>query len=138
MKNCAKIMCLVPYQSERRLKRYLLLFLLFLSAFNINSQENNFQKVEAFKRFENFTINEITQDRFNKIWLDTSKGLLKFDGVSITNFKIGESSQKVITIFSKNDSIFIGKDKSLQLKTQHQLLTFEAKSINKFIKHANK
>jgi two-component system sensor histidine kinase LytS len=140
MKNCVKELFLIPYQSERRLKRYLLLFLLFLSAFHISSQENSFQKVEAFRGFENFTVNEITQDSFNQIWLATSKGLLKFDGVSITtcDFKDHESSQKVTTIFSKSDSLFIGKDKSLQLKTPGQLLTFKAKSVRKVFVHNNK
>ena len=131
-------MYLVPYQSERKIKRCLLVLLLFFSTFNINSQENNYQKVEAFEGYENFTVNQITQDRFNKIWLSTSKGLLKFDGVSITRFKTVETPQKVSTVFSKNDSLFIGKDKSLQLKTKHHLLTFEAKSVNKIFEYYNK
>ncbi|WP_299667589.1 histidine kinase [uncultured Polaribacter sp.] len=107
--------------------------------FKTNAQENSFQKVEAFKEFRNYKINEITQDKFYNIWLATSKGVLKFDGVSITNFdfKIEASSQNIQTIFSKNDTLFIGKNKSLHLKTRNKLLTFDAKNVHKIFEYQN-
>ena len=127
-------------QFEQGTKRNILFLIVLHFFFLINvlqSQENNFQKVEAFKEFRNYQIEEITQDKFNNIWLATNKGLLKFDGISIKSydFNIGDSSRNVNTILSKNDSLFIGKNKSLHLKIHNQLLTFDAKGVLKIFKH---
>jgi two-component system sensor histidine kinase LytS len=140
MNNCIEKFCFVARLSDWIQKWNVFLLLFILNFFVTNSQENNFQKVEAFKKFENFNVQEITQDKFNNIWLSTNKGLLKFDGISITNFdfKIDESSQNVNTFLSENDSLFIGKNKNLYLKTHQQLLSFEAQSVNKIFKHNNK
>jgi two-component system sensor histidine kinase LytS len=140
MNNCIEKFCFVTCLSDRIRKWNIFLLLFILSFFVTNSQENSFQKVHAFKEFENFKVQEITQDKFNNIWLSTNKGLLKFDGISITNFdfEIDASSQNVNTFLSENDSLFIGKNKNLYLKTHQQLLSFEAQSVNKIFKHNNK
>ena len=118
---------------------FIIFTLLFFSSFYANSQENNFKEITAFNEFKDCTIKEITQDKYNNIWLATNKGLLKFNGVSIKSydFNIGNSSRLVNSLLTKNDSIFIGKDKSLHLKTHNQLLTFEAKGVNKIFNHNN-
>jgi two-component system sensor histidine kinase LytS len=140
MNNCIEKFCFVACLSDWIQKWNIFLLLFILSFFVTNSQENSYQKVQVFKEFENFTVQEITQDKFNNIWLSTNKGLLKFDGISFTNFdfEIDESSQNVNTIFAKNDSLFIGKNKSLYLKIHQQLLSFEAGSVNKIFEHNNK
>jgi sensor histidine kinase YesM len=127
--------------SDRRMRENLLFIILFfLLILTTHSQENSFQQVEAFTAYKNYKIEEITQDKFNNIWFATNKGLLKFDGVSITNsdFKIGESLQKITTIYATNDSLFIGKNKNLYLKTHNRLLTFNAKNVNKIVKYKSK
>ena len=124
------------YHSLFRVKKNLILFFSFFLINTIFSQESIFQEVEAYKEFKNYKIKEITQDEFNNIWLITSRGLLKFDGVSIEprQFKGSEQSQKVNTVFSINDSLFIGKNKNLQLRTHNKVLNFDTKNINKIYK----
>lgn len=104
-----------------------------------NAQENSYKEVPSFKEFKNTTIYQITQDTFNNIWLATNKGLLRFNGEEIKSFdfNIGESAGDIKTIFCKNDSIFIGKNNSLHLKTQNELFTFDAKSVNKIYNFKN-
>ena len=140
MNTCIEKFCFVGRLSDRIQKWNAFLLLFILSFFVTNSQENSFQKVEAFKAFENFKVQEITQDETNNIWLSTNKGLLKFNGISITNFnfEMDASSQNINTFLSENDSLFIGKNNNLYLKTQQQLLAFKAKSVNKILKHNNK
>ncbi|AUC84461.1 hypothetical protein CW731_03720 [Polaribacter sp. ALD11] len=139
MKIFLKNLSSISHSEGRVTKNLILIFSFFLINI-LHAQESSFEEVAAFKEFKNHTIKEITQDTFNNIWLATNKGLLKFDGVSIKeyDFKIGESSQKINTIFSKNDSLFIGKNKKLHLKTRKQLLTFEAKGVHKIFNHNNK
>ena len=124
------------YHSLFRVKKNLILFFSFFLINTIFSQESIFQEVEAYKEFKNYKIKEITQDEFNNIWLITSRGLLKFDGVSIElrQFKGSEQSQKVNTVFSINDSLFIGKNKNLQIRTHNKVLNFDTKNINKIYK----
>ena len=112
-------------------------FLFFLLILATNAQENSFKEITTFKEFKSYKITAIAQDTFNNIWLATNKGLLKFNGISITNydFKIGESSQETTKIYAKNDTLFIGKNKNLYLKTPNKLISFNAKKITKFFKH---
>jgi two-component system sensor histidine kinase LytS len=136
--NIGKI-CSLTCHSNGNIKRKSFLFLMFSIAFSMHAQKNSFQKVGAFKEFKNHTIKAITQDKFNNIWFATNRGLLKFNGVLITpsKYNLGESSQNVNTIFVASDSLFIGKNKSLHIKTRQQLLTFGAKRINKILKHGS-
>ncbi|WP_299017244.1 histidine kinase [uncultured Polaribacter sp.] len=110
--------------------------ILMLHCLHSAAQENTFKKITGSK---NFKIHTITQDDYNNIWLATNKGLVKYDGIALKNydFKIGNSSQEVQTLFSKNDSLFIGKNKSINLKTKDTLLTFESKSVQKIVEHNN-
>ncbi|WP_189663016.1 histidine kinase [Polaribacter sp. IC073] len=119
------------------------MLLLFFSFFLINAlhaQENSFEEIAVFNEFKNYKIKEISQDASNNIWLATNKGVLKFDGLSIKQYdiQIGKSSEKVNTILVKNDSLFIGKNNSLHLKTRQQLLTFDTKAIHKIFSYNNK
>jgi two-component system sensor histidine kinase LytS len=116
-----------------RMKKNLILCFSFFLIHTTYSQEFNFQEVATYKEFSSFKIKEITQDKFNNIYFSTSKGLLKFDGISITlvNFNGNKQSQKVTTVLADNDSLFIGKNKSLQIQTHNKVFTFEANSINK-------
>ncbi|WP_405604519.1 histidine kinase [Polaribacter sp. Asnod1-A03] len=115
-------------------------FLLFLSIFSAHAQENNFEKIKAYNDFSNYQIKEITQDTFNNIWLATNKGLLKYNGKSIVDFSLNTDnfSSKINTLFCKGDSIFIGKNKSLFLKTANQLKSFDAKEVYTIYNHQNK
>jgi ligand-binding sensor domain-containing protein len=115
------------------MKKNLILCFSFFLIHTTYSQDFNFQEVATYKEFSSFKIKEITQDKFNNIYFSTSKGLLKFDGISITlvNFNGNKQSQKVTTVLADNDSLFIGKNKSLQIQTHNKVFTFEANSINK-------
>ncbi|WP_298764747.1 histidine kinase [uncultured Polaribacter sp.] len=114
---------------------FLLTILLFLSL-NSKAQENNFKKINDS---EKFVVHKIAQDSFNNIWLGTNNGFIKFDGVSLKSydFKIGNSSRAIQSLFSKNDSIFIGKNKNLYLKTKNNIFTFDAKSVNTICNRKN-
>lgn len=127
----------VKSSSFFKMKKSLILCFSFFLIQTIYSQESNFQEVAAYKEFSSYKIKEITQDQFNNIYVSTNKGLLKFDGISmaLVNFKGGKQSQKVTTVFSHNDSLFIGKNKSLQIQTHNKALTFEANSIHKIYHH---
>ncbi len=127
------IFFVVKSSSLFKIKKNLILCFSFFLIHTTYSQEFNFQEVATYKEFSTFKIKEITQDKFNNIYFSTSKGLLKFDGISITlvNFNGNKQSQKVTTVFSNNDSLFIGKNKSLQIQTHNKVFTFEANSINK-------
>ena len=116
-----------------KMKKNLILCFSFFLINTAYSQEFNFQEVATYKEFSSFKIKEITQDKFNNIYFSTSKGLLKFDGISITlvNFNGNKQSQKVTTVLADNDSLFIGKNKSLQIQTHNKVFSFEANSINK-------
>ncbi len=120
------------YYCTKVIKIFTLVFLLLLINFS-NAQENSFEKIAAFKNFKDHTITAIAQDTYHQIWFATNKTLLKFDGEELKkiDFEIGGSSENIQTIFIKDDSIFIGKNKNLHLKTHNQLLTFDAKSVNK-------
>tara|TARA_R110002049_G_scaffold25354_2_gene89153 strand:- start:6637 stop:8682 length:2046 start_codon:yes stop_codon:yes gene_type:complete len=123
--------------SYTRILKLLILFFSFFLVNSIYSQENNFKEIEAFKEFKNYTIEKIIQDNYNNIWLASNKGLLKFDGNSVKNydFKVGESSPKINTLLSINDSLFIGKNKSLYLKNRNSFFTINAKSVNKILQY---
>jgi hypothetical protein len=88
------IFFVVKSSSLFRMKKNLILCFSFFLIHTIYSQNFNFQEVAAYKEFSTFKIKEITQDKFNNIYLSTSKGLLKFDGISITsvNFKGNKQS----------------------------------------------
>lgn len=124
--------------AREKVKCFLFLCCLFLIQYT-QAQENNFKLLTAFKEFKDAKVTEITQDSSHNIWFTTNIGLLKFNGLSFKNynFKSGKSSSKINTILFKNDSLFIGKKNSLHLKTRDQLLTFDAKGINKIFNYKN-
>ncbi|QOD61555.1 histidine kinase [Polaribacter haliotis] len=112
-----------------------LLFLIF-SFFCLNagfSQENDFQKIEAFRDYKSYKISDIHQDNNIYIWFSSNKGILQFDGEKITKF----NSENSTTLLSKNDSLFIGTENGLTIKTKKGFSNFEGKEIHKIIEHNN-
>jgi hypothetical protein len=127
----------ITAHSLLRMKKNLILCFSFLLINTLYSQRNKFQEIKTNKESEHYKISEITQDKFNNIWLATNKGLLKFDGIKSTPFvfNVQKQSQKVNSIFKTNDSLFIGTSKSLKLKTHNNFFTFEANGVHKIYKH---
>ncbi len=125
------------YALKKQLKNTVGFFFTVVLLINAtHSQENNFNEIESFKEFKNLEVLTIAQDDYHNIWLGTNKGLLRFDGVSFKKQNL-KYSEKVNTILSKNDSLFIGKNKSLQLKTKNRLFTYDAKNVNTIFTHNN-
>ena len=128
------------YALKKQLKNTIgFFFMVFLLINATHSQENRFQEIKGFKEFKNLKVQTITQDKFNNIWLGTNQGLFNYNGIELKSydFKIGNSSKNISTIFCKNDTILIGKNKNLHVKTYNKLFTYDAKNVRKIFAHNN-
>ncbi|QTD38241.1 histidine kinase [Polaribacter batillariae] len=120
------------YVFQLRLKRILLFFVFLVLCINaVFSQENDFEKIEAFKDFESYKILDIYQDQNKYIWFSSDRGILQFDGIQFTKI----NTKKANALFSKNDTLFIGTDKGLAVKTKKGLFNFKGKEVRKIFYH---
>ncbi len=113
-------------------KLLLFFFLLIFEITPVISQNNPLQ---------NFTlidvpadeITGITQDNIGYLWLATkSNGIIQFDGNKFTNYTIynGLNTNKINTVFSKKDTLFIGTDKGLSIKYNHKITNLKCPKVN--------
>lgn len=102
----------------------LLLFFLTLQLVAQNQEPKNFTIADGFP---SNNITEITQNNIGEIWFISGDILTRFNGKEFN--KIGHKNELTNVLATKNDSILIGSETELVLKTGNNFKTFESKKI---------
>ena len=81
------------------------------------------------------TFTDIIQDEIGYLWLASTKGLVKYDGIKFTTYttKNGLISNNIISLYCNNKQLFIGTDKGLSIKTGNTFKNFECKPIHSIL-----
>ena len=119
------------------LKTLVLIIVVTTSVFKTEAQETSFKEVLVYNEYQKNSIKEIFQDEFNMLWFATNQGVLKFDGTTFEELQNKENLQRIKTIVTANDSLFIGTENALYLKTAATFKSFKSKEINKIYAHKN-
>jgi ligand-binding sensor domain-containing protein/serine phosphatase RsbU (regulator of sigma subunit) len=104
-----------------------LIFILFFIGFSFESRAQfpMFKTIKAIKGKNNYTVKAITQDKAGFIWLGTNEGLVRFDGINTTLYKIKDSlADNCITAFTNDTSnqLWIGhKNGKITIKQNNEL-----------------
>ncbi|TDQ29935.1 sensor histidine kinase [Tenacibaculum caenipelagi] len=77
-------------------------------------------------------IQNCTQDNTGYLWIATNKGLVQYDGSDFTIYttKNGLISNNVNVISTKNNTVFIGTNKGLSIKSYTGFKNFESSNVN--------
>lgn len=115
-----------------------LFILFFVLATNVVAQLNPPKNYTLNDGLPSLKITDITQDNIGYLWFATHKGLMRFDGTDFTNFTIKNNliSNKTRVLLKKDNTLLIGTDKGLSIKTNNQFINFEEKKINCILRTA--
>lgn len=107
------------HQSKRKLLLFLLCSLLILRGF-AQAPSFNFRHLTTSNGLSDGTVHAITQDKYGFIWIATSYGLNRFDGIAVKSFFSNKkdsnslNSNYILSVFSdKNGNLWIGTDNYL-------------------------
>jgi sensor histidine kinase YesM len=111
-------------------QKYILFFMLILSAFT-NYAQQNIKNITLADGLPSNTIFDIQQDKIGYLLIGTNKGLVKFDGNDFTQI----NKLNTHTIFIKDDVIYAGSENGLFIKNKGKEQFIKGKKILKiFIK----
>ncbi|MDX8554743.1 histidine kinase [Tenacibaculum sp. 1B UA] len=111
---------------------FLLLGYFFYGLISVSAQNQPLKTYTKNNGLPSLYIKSGTQDKTGYIWLASNNGLIQFNGNEFTTFttKNGLISNNVNTISSKENTIFIGTDKGLSIKSHHGFTNFEGNNVN--------
>ncbi|GGG46995.1 ligand-binding sensor domain-containing protein [Bizionia arctica] len=124
----------------KNLTTYSLLCLLFISSF-VRAQNSQLRAYGIEDGLPQSQVYDIIQDEIGYLWLGTQGGgLSNFDGTDFTvwNENDGLLSNYIQALYSTKDSLYIGTNLGLSIKTKNSFSNFECPQINQFFKSGNK
>lgn len=119
------------------MRKYILLLFIFFSYESqlILAQNSQLRSFSIENGLPQSQVYDIIQDQMGYLWLGTQGGgICSFDG---NNFKVWNESNGLISnyinaLYSKNDSLFVGTDMGLSIKSKNKFLSFKSPKINRF------
>lgn len=118
-----------------KITTYLLLFLLCLVTNQIVAQNSQLRPYTIEDGLPQSQVYAIVQDETGYLWLGTQGGgLANFDGSKFTvwNEADGLLSNYIHSLYSKNDTLFIGSKRGLSIKVKERISNFEGPQIEQF------
>jgi ligand-binding sensor domain-containing protein len=109
-------------------QKYILFFMLILSVFTNNAQQN-IKNITLADGLPSNTIFDIQQDKIGYLVIATNKGLVKFDGDDFTLI----NKLHTHTIFIKDDLIYAGSENGLFIKNKSKKQFIKGKKILKIL-----
>ena len=116
--------------------KLILFILFFLIVTKTVAQLNSLKNYTLNDGLPSLKINDITQDNTGHLWFATDKGIIRFDGNDFTNYTTKNNliSNKTQIVSKKNNTLLIGTNKGLSIKTYNKFINFESKRINCILK----
>ncbi|WP_347175279.1 sensor histidine kinase [Polaribacter uvawellassae] len=116
--------------------RLTLFLFCFLFAITINAQKVNFKNYSIANGLPQSDVTDAVQDAVGYIWFATQGGgIARFDGNDFEVFsqEYGLLSNFVNSFYIHKDSLFIGTNNGLSIKTKNKITNFKTPKINKLI-----
>ena len=107
-------------------QKYILFFMLILSAFT-NYAQQNIKNISVDDGLPSNTIFDIQQNKIGYLLIATNKGLVQFDGDDFTQI----NKLNTHTIFVKDDAIYAGSENGLFIKNKSKEQFIKGKKILK-------
>ncbi|MCX7549635.1 ligand-binding sensor domain-containing protein [Xanthomarina sp. F2636L] len=118
---------------------YSLLILLFLSPF-LSAQNSQLRSYAIEDGLPQSQVYDIIQDNIGYLWLGTQGGgLCRFNGTgfSVWNENDGLLSNYIHALYTSSDSLYIGTNLGLSIKTKNKFSNIECPQVNLFYKSLN-
>ncbi|MFT7901224.1 histidine kinase [Tenacibaculum ascidiaceicola] len=111
---------------------FLLLCCFFNGFINVSAQNQPLKTYTKNNGLPSLHINSGAQDKTGYIWLASNNGLIRFNGNKFTTFttKNGLLSNNINTIATKGNTVFIGTDKGLSIKSHRGFTNLERNNVN--------
>ena len=116
--------------------KHILTLISFLFVVNTYAQKVIFKNYSIANGLPQSDVVDVVQDRIGYLWFATQGGgIARFDGAEfdIYNQKSGLLSNFANSLLLKNDSLFIGTNNGLSIKTKNKFRSFTSPKINNLV-----
>ncbi|MGB1042593.1 MAG: sensor histidine kinase [Tenacibaculum sp.] len=116
--------------------QHLFFIFLLIIATKTTAQINSLKNYNQKNGLPTNNITNVMQDNLGYLWFSSPKGISRFDGGLFENFTSnnGLISNQTTQIIQRNDTLIIGTNKGVSLKTPTKIISFEGKKINCILK----